>query len=128
MLHMPKPLLVLFAVAYAGTFASFTAVVIDRVPTHRPLHGTSRCVCGQPVRWRHNIPGVSWLMLRGRAACCGAPIPVWLWVLEASTMVLVGTTAWWSPAVAAAIGLVWLTATAQVGIARRRRARVPLQR
>jgi leader peptidase (prepilin peptidase)/N-methyltransferase len=35
----------------------------------------SRCPrCGTPVRPWHNVPVVSWLMLRARCASCGAPI------------------------------------------------------
>ena len=30
--------------------------------------------CGHPIRWYHNIPVLSWLMLRGRCHDCGAKI------------------------------------------------------
>lgn len=125
---MPEPLLALFAAAYAGAFASFVGVVIDRVPSGRPLHGPSRCQCGTPVRWRHNIPGLSWLWLQGQAACCDATIPRHLWALEAFTMLLAGTLAWWSVPVAAAATAGWLAAVAAVGVAHGRKAAAPLQR
>ncbi len=32
----------------------------------------SRCVCGEPIPWYHNLPILSWFILRGKAACCGA--------------------------------------------------------
>ena len=32
--------------------------------------------CGKNIRWWHNIPVVSWLLLRGRCADCSQPIPV----------------------------------------------------
>jgi leader peptidase (prepilin peptidase) / N-methyltransferase len=31
----------------------------------------SHCGCGQPIAWHDNIPVLSWLILRGRARCCG---------------------------------------------------------
>jgi leader peptidase (prepilin peptidase)/N-methyltransferase len=33
----------------------------------------SHCGCGRPIAWRDNIPVLSWLLLRGRARCCGRP-------------------------------------------------------
>ena len=30
--------------------------------------------CGQALRWYRNVPVVSWLLLRGRCAFCGAPV------------------------------------------------------
>ncbi len=33
----------------------------------------SPCGCGQPIAWYDNLPVLSWLILRGRARCCGRP-------------------------------------------------------
>ena len=30
--------------------------------------------CGTALRWYHNVPVVSWVLLRGRCAFCGAPV------------------------------------------------------
>ena len=30
--------------------------------------------CGTALRWYHNVPVVSWLLLRGRCAFCGEPV------------------------------------------------------
>lgn len=39
------------------------------------LMGRSHCPhCGTEIPWRHNIPLLSWLLLRGRGACCQKPI------------------------------------------------------
>jgi leader peptidase (prepilin peptidase) / N-methyltransferase len=54
---------------------SFLNVVVSRVPAGRSIvRPGSHCACGQPIPWRHNLPLVSWLILRGRARCCGRRI------------------------------------------------------
>ena len=43
----------------------------------------SRCpACGHPIPAHRNIPLLSWLLLRGRAACCGASIPLRYFLVE----------------------------------------------
>lgn len=58
----------------AGSFAN---VFLYRYPRGESLwRPSSRCPrCGQPVRWRHNVPLLGWLELRGRCFDCHAPIP-----------------------------------------------------
>ncbi len=55
---------------------SFLNVVIHRLPRGESLASPpSRCpACGHAIRPRHNVPVVSWVLLRGRCADCGAPI------------------------------------------------------
>lgn len=67
----------------------------------------SHCpACHTPIRWHHNIPVLSWLVLRGRCAACAAPIPWRYPLVEALTglaFALVfarhgagaATVAWW---------------------------------
>jgi prepilin signal peptidase PulO-like enzyme (type II secretory pathway) len=64
----------LFAVGAA--VGSFLNVVVYRLPAGKSLvyPGSSCPSCGHPIRWYHNIPLVSWLMLRGRCHDCGAKI------------------------------------------------------
>ncbi len=51
---------------------SFLNVVIYRVPAEKSIVTPgSHCGCGQPIKWYDNIPVLSWLLLRGRARCCG---------------------------------------------------------
>ena len=51
---------------------SFLNVVIYRVPAGQSIVTPgSHCACGQPIKWRDNVPVLSWLLLRGRARCCG---------------------------------------------------------
>ena len=60
----------------AMALASFGCVVAERPAQHRPVTGRSTCTCGHTLRARDLIPVLSWLARGGRAACCGAPIPV----------------------------------------------------
>lgn len=51
---------------------SFLNVVIYRLPKEESIVTPgSHCACGTPIRWHDNIPILSWLLLRGRARCCG---------------------------------------------------------
>ncbi|MBS1895043.1 MAG: prepilin peptidase, partial [Actinobacteria bacterium] len=55
---------------------SFATAVAYRLPRGMPFAAErSQCpACGARIGARDNIPVVSWLILRGRARCCGAPI------------------------------------------------------
>lgn len=68
---------------------SFLNVVIHRLPARdeQKAKGTrSACpACGAPIPAWLNVPIVSWLMLRGRARCCGAPISLRYPLVEALT-------------------------------------------
>jgi leader peptidase (prepilin peptidase)/N-methyltransferase len=69
---------------------SFLNVVIYRVPRGESLlRPGSRCPsCGTPIRPSHNIPVVSWLLLRGRCFACGQRIAVWYPLVEVATSLL----------------------------------------
>src|SRR5260370_33249270 len=60
-----------------GVVGSFLNVVVYRVPAGKSIaHPGSQCpACGCPIRWYHNLPIVSWLMLRGRCHDCGGGSP-----------------------------------------------------
>jgi leader peptidase (prepilin peptidase)/N-methyltransferase len=55
---------------------SFLNVCIHRLPRDLSVaFPASHCpACEQTLRWFHNVPVVSWLVLRGRCAFCRAPI------------------------------------------------------
>lgn len=55
---------------------SFLTVVAHRVPRGESVvGGRSHCpACGAQIAAYDNVPVFSWLALRGRARCCGAPI------------------------------------------------------
>lgn len=50
--------------------------------------------CNAPITAWHNVPVVSWLILRGRCAACRAPISSRYPVIELATGVLSGVVAW----------------------------------
>jgi leader peptidase (prepilin peptidase)/N-methyltransferase len=49
--------------------------------------------CKTPIAWRHNIPLLGWLWLRGRCAACRAPISVRYPLLELTAGVLAAAAA-----------------------------------
>jgi leader peptidase (prepilin peptidase)/N-methyltransferase len=57
-------------------FGSFLNVVIHRLPRGENLaFPASHCTsCGTPIRAFDNVPLLGFLLLRGRARCCAAPI------------------------------------------------------
>jgi leader peptidase (prepilin peptidase) / N-methyltransferase len=65
-------------VVFGLLWGSFLNVVIYRVPKELSIvRPGSHCgSCGKPIRGYDNIPILSWLILRGRARCCGARISV----------------------------------------------------
>jgi leader peptidase (prepilin peptidase)/N-methyltransferase len=62
------------AAVFGACIGSFLNVVIYRVPAGKSIvRPGSTCACGAPIAWHDNIPVISWLVLRGRARCCGRP-------------------------------------------------------
>jgi leader peptidase (prepilin peptidase)/N-methyltransferase len=63
---------------------SFLNVCIYRIPINRSVvrPGSHCAACGAPIPWHQNIPVLSWLILRGRAACCGTRIDQRYWMVE----------------------------------------------
>jgi leader peptidase (prepilin peptidase)/N-methyltransferase len=72
----PPPFLIAVAVALGLLFGSFLNVVIHRLPRGESVvFPGSRCpACGTPIAARDNVPVLSFLLLRGRARCCGAKV------------------------------------------------------
>ena len=70
------PLAIVAAAVLGLAFGSFLNVVIARVPAGESVvRPASRCPnCSHTIRARHNVPVISWLMLRGRCADCANPI------------------------------------------------------
>jgi leader peptidase (prepilin peptidase) / N-methyltransferase len=65
-----------FAFVLGLVLGSFVTAVAHRVPRGMPLVAArSQCpACGAQIVAYDNLPVVSWVMLRGQARCCGAPI------------------------------------------------------
>ena len=67
----------LAAALFGACVGSFLNVVIYRLPKEESVVTPgSHCACGQPIKWHDNIPVLSWLLLRGRARCCGRKFSV----------------------------------------------------
>jgi leader peptidase (prepilin peptidase) / N-methyltransferase len=90
------PALVVLAAVLGLAVGSFLNVVIHRVPRGESLaRPGSHCPhCDRPVRARHNVPLLGWLVLRGRCADCGAPVSPRYVLVEAATGVLFALLAW----------------------------------
>jgi leader peptidase (prepilin peptidase)/N-methyltransferase len=72
----PPLFLRVFAVCFGLIWGSFINVVIYRVPRDMSVvRPPSHCpACGKPIRPWDNIPLFGWLLLRGRARCCGVKV------------------------------------------------------
>lgn len=123
--------------AFAAVFAflggllvgSFVTVVAHRVPRGESIVGPrSRCPgCGAQIAAYDNVPVLSWLVLRGRARCCGAPISpryplteLALGGLYALTVVVL-----WDDAGEIALGLIFVTALLAVTLTDLERRIIP---
>src|SRR6478609_529654 len=75
---------------------SFLNVVIYRVPQGESLSSpASHCPrCLTPIRNRHNVPVLGWLVLRGRCAECAAPISVRYPLIESLTCLSFVVVTW----------------------------------
>lgn len=82
--------IVLLAGVIGLAVGSFLNVVVYRVPRGESLISPgSRCpTCDTPLKARHNIPVLSWLVLRGRCAYCASPISIRYPLVEAGTALL----------------------------------------
>ncbi len=73
------------------------AVATDAAPTARLSlsHPPSCCpACGVAIKPWQNIPALSWLLLRGRAACCGVRISARYPLVELLTAIASAACAW----------------------------------
>lgn len=79
----PLMLFAIFSFLLGAAVGSFLNVCIYRLPAGESVVSPpSRCpACGAGIRPWHNIPVLSWLILRGKCRDCGAPIsPRYLFV------------------------------------------------
>jgi len=74
--ELPQDLVLGVALALGLTFGSFLNVVIYRLPRGESLAwpGSHCPACARPIAPYDNLPVLSFLLLRGRARCCGARI------------------------------------------------------
>lgn len=90
--ELPPEFLLTLAVLLGLLFGSFLNVVIHRLPREQNLaFPPSTCpACGARIKPYDNIPLISWLVLRGKARCCGAQIAARYPLVE----LLGGMTGW----------------------------------
>ena len=108
---------------------SFVTVVAHRVPRGESIVGPrSQCPsCGAQIAAYDNVPVFSWLVLRGRARCCGEPISpryplteLALGALYAATVLVLWDEAW-----EVALGLVFVTMLAAITLTDLERRIIP---
>jgi leader peptidase (prepilin peptidase)/N-methyltransferase len=85
--HIFWPLL---AAVLGAAWGSFMNVVAYRLPQGMSVvNPGSRCAaCATPIAWYHNVPIVSWLLLRGNCATCGESFSIRYLLVEAALGVL----------------------------------------
>ena len=107
-------------IAFLGGLAvgSFATAVAHRVPRGMSVaFARSECpACGAQIGARDNVPVLSWLLLRGKARCCGARISVRYPLTELAVGLLFVATVlvYRDDAAEAVIGLVFVTMLAVV--------------
>ena len=92
---------------------SFVTVVAHRVPRGESIVGPrSRCpACGTQIAAYDNVPVFSWVILRGRARCCGASISPRYPLTELTLAALYAATVLvlWGDATEVVLGLIFVT-------------------
>lgn len=89
------------ATLLGACIGSYLNVVIYRLPLDPAVSLGSRSVCPgcrAPIPWFLNLPIVSWLLLRGKARCCGARIGVRYPLVEAVTALFFALLVLYPPA------------------------------
>jgi leader peptidase (prepilin peptidase) / N-methyltransferase len=108
---------------------SFVTVVAHRIPRGESVvGGRSQCpACGAQIAAYDNIPVLSWLLLRGRARCCGAAISAHYPLTELATGALFAATTLvlWDDTGKVALGLVFVTALVAITLTDLERRIIP---
>lgn len=103
---LPDGVVTAFVFAIGLVFGSFLNVCIHRLPLGESVsRPRSRCPgCGASIPAHHNIPVLSWILLRGKCGSCGRGISVRYPLVELAAATLV-TALWqfYGPTVAFAI-------------------------
>lgn len=91
-------LLPLFFGLFGACVGSFLNVVIYRMPRGLSVNEPRRSFCPQckaPIPWYLNLPVLSYLMLRGRTACCGRHYTARYCVVELVCALLFAAISWY---------------------------------
>jgi leader peptidase (prepilin peptidase)/N-methyltransferase len=121
----------ILSIAFLGGLAtgSFVTVVAHRVPRGESVVAPrSRCPgCGVAIAPHDNVPVFSWLLLRGRARCCGTAVSLRYPLTELGLGVLYAVTVlvlWGEPG-EIALGLVFVTTLVAVTLTDLERRLIP---
>jgi leader peptidase (prepilin peptidase)/N-methyltransferase len=110
---MDKPAALIFLFFAGLLIGSFLTVVAHRLPRGESVvGGRSHCpACGAQIAAYDNVPVFSWLLLRGRARCCGAAISPRYPLTELATGLLYTAAAFvlWEDPAQVALGLAFVT-------------------
>lgn len=102
----------IIAFIFGACIGSFLNVVIYRSPLNLSLNEPKRSfcpTCKQGIPWYHNIPLVSWLVLRGKCARCKTKITIRYWLVEGLTALLFALIYYLYPVEAALPLMGWIT-------------------
>lgn len=110
LIHQTHPALVALAAGLVGLcVGSFLNVCAHRIPRGLSIvTPPSSCACGRPIPFWLNVPLLGWLMLRGRARCCGAAISIRYPLLELAGGLSLAAAWLWLPTDQAIAGSVLL--------------------
>lgn len=90
---------------FGAIVGSFLNVCIYRIPAERSVISPgSTCQCGRPIAFYRNIPVLTWILLKGKASCCGQPFSLrypaielltavlffWAWSIHSPTVAILG--------------------------------------
>lgn len=123
------PVVVLISFLAGLAVGSFATAVAHRVPRGLPFAlERSQCpACGTQIGARDNVPVVSWLLLRGRARCCGERISPRYPLTELTVGALFAATVlvYWDDPALAVIGMVFVAMLAVVTLTDLERRVIP---
>jgi leader peptidase (prepilin peptidase)/N-methyltransferase len=96
LIEIPPGLVAGMSAVLGLVIGSFLNVVVHRVPRGESVVSPpSACPrCGNPIRARHNVPVLGWLVLRGRCHDCASPISARYPLVEAGTGALFALAGW----------------------------------
>jgi leader peptidase (prepilin peptidase)/N-methyltransferase len=96
LIEIPPGLVAGMSAVLGLVIGSFLNVVVHRVPRGESVVSPpSACPrCDEPIRARHNVPVLGWLVLRGRCFDCGTSINARYPLVEAGTGALFALAGW----------------------------------
>lgn len=102
-IDFPPWFLSLFLAPLGLVLGSFGNVLIYRLPQEKKadrdvVKTPSHCPkCNARIRWKHNIPLISWIWLRGKCADCASPISIRYPLVELISGLIFAASPWLFP-------------------------------